>query len=83
MHMFTEEELDFAKVEGICSIAFIERVRTASPYDAWYVIDQLEICDGYRKRTTRTYTELAEAREDYQKRIERMKAKGYVVRNGD
>ena len=81
MRMYTEEELDFAKVEGIVSIAMVERVRTTAPYDAWYVIDQLEICDGYRKRTTRTYTDLAKAREDYQKRIDRMKAKGYVVRN--
>lgn len=81
MRMYTEEELDFAKAKGICSIVFIKRVRTTAPYDAWYVIDQLEICDGYRKRTTRTYTDLAKAREDYQKRIDRMKAKGYVVRN--
>ena len=76
MQMYTEKELDFAKAKGICSIAFIERVRTTTPYDAWYVIDQLEICGGYRKRTTRTYTDLAKAREDYQKRIDRMKAKG-------
>ena len=82
MRMFTEETLDFAKAKGICSIALIERVRTTAPYDAWYVIDQLEICDGYRKRTTRTYTDLAKASEDYHKRIDRMKAKGYVVRNG-
>ena len=81
--MFTSEELDFAKVEGIWSIAMLRRVRKLAPYDAWYVIDQFEICDGYRKRTTRTYTDLAKANEYYRKQIDRMKAKGYVVRNDD
>lgn len=76
MHMFTEEELSFAKVDGIGSIAMVKRVRTLEPYDAWYVVDQLETCDGCRKRTTRTYTELADASDDYQKRLELMKKKG-------
>lgn len=75
MRTFTEEELEFARVEGISSIAMVKRVRTLEPYDAWYVIDQLETCDGYRKRTTRTYTELADASDDYQKRLELMKEK--------
>lgn len=74
--MVTEEELRFEKVEGIGSIAMVKRVRTLEPYDAWYVVDQLETCDGYRKRTTRTYTELADASDDYQKRLELMKEKG-------
>lgn len=76
MRMYTEEELEFARVEGIGSIAMVKRVRTLEPYDAWYVVDQLETCDGYRKRTTRTYTELADASDDYQKRLELMKEKG-------
>lgn len=67
---------DSKKVEGIGSIAMVKRVRTLEPYDAWYVVDQLETCDGYRKRTTRTYTELADASDDYQKRLELMKEKG-------
>ena len=82
MRMYTEDELDFAKVDGIGSIAMVKRVRTLDPYDSWYVVDQVETCGGYRKRTTRTYTDLAKASEDYQKRIDRMKAKGYVVRMG-
>lgn len=75
MRMFTEEELQFAKVDCIGSIAMIKRVRTLEPYDAWYVVDQIETCDGYRKRTTRTHTELADANVDYQKRLELMKVK--------
>lgn len=75
MQMFTEEELSFAKVEGIGSIAMVKRVRTHDPYDSWYVVDQLETDDGYRKRTTRTHTELADASDEYQKRLELMKAK--------
>lgn len=73
--MFTEEELGFAKIDGVGSIAAFKRVRTLEPYDAWYVVDQLEICDGYRKRTTRTYADSAQANDDYQKRLARMKAK--------
>lgn len=76
MQMYTEEELEFARVDGIGSIAMVKRVRTLEPYDAWYVVDQLETCYGYRKRTTRTYTELADASDDYQKRLELMKEKG-------
>lgn len=75
MNMFTEEELSFAKVEGIGSIAMVKRVRTLEPYDDWYVVDQIETCDGYRKRTTRTYTVLAAAIDEYQKRLELMKEK--------
>ena len=73
--MFIEEELGFAKVEGIGSIAMVKRVRTIEPYDNWYVVDQIEICDGYRKRTTRTYPNFVQANNDYQKRLARMKAK--------
>lgn len=76
MRMYTEEELQFAKVDGIGSIAMVKRVRTCEPYDDWYVVDQIEPCDGYRKRTTRTHTELADASDDYQKRLTFMKAKG-------
>lgn len=76
MRMFTEEKLEFARVEGIGSIAMVKRVRTREPYDDWYVVDQIETCDGYRKRTTRTYTELADASDDYHKRLELMKEKG-------
>lgn len=76
MQMFTEEELSFAKVEGIGSIAMVKRVRTRDPYDDWYVVDQVEIYDCYRKRTTRTHTYLADASDDYQKRLELMKEKG-------
>lgn len=76
MKMFTEEELQFAKVDGIGSIAMVKRVRTLEPYDVWYVVDQVETCDGCRKRTTRTHTELADARDEYQKRLELMKEKG-------
>lgn len=75
MQGFTEEGLEFAKIEGIGSIAMVKRVRTRDPYDDWYVVDQLEIYDCYRKRTTRTYTELADASDDYYKRLELMKAK--------
>lgn len=89
MLMFTEEELKFARVEGIGSIAMVKRVRTREPYDAWYVVDQLETC-GYRKRTTRTYTDFMAANEDYHKRLELMKEKGMIdiadkeeIRNGD
>ena len=77
MQMFTEEELSFAKVEGIGSIAMVKRVRAYEPYDYWYVVDQIETCDGYRKRTTRTHTELADASDEYQKRLELMKVKGF------
>lgn len=75
MRMFTEEELDFAKVDGIGSIAMVKRVRTLEPYDAWYVVDQIEIYDGYRKRTTRTHTDRMDANDDYQNRLDLMKAK--------
>ena len=75
MQMFTEEELDFAKVEGAGSIAMVKRVRTLDPYDSWFVVDQVETCGSYHKRTTRTYTELMKANEDYQKRLVLMKAK--------
>lgn len=75
MRMFTEEELSFARVDGTGSIAMVKRVRTLEPYDSWFVVDQLETCGGYRKRTTRTYTELAAASDDYQKRLELMKEK--------
>ena len=75
MQMFTEEELGFAKVEGIGSIAMVKRVRTLEPYDAWYVVDQIETYGRYRKRTTRTHTDFAQANNDYQKRLTRMKAK--------
>lgn len=74
--MFTEEELSFARVDGIGTIAMVKRVRTRDPYDDWYVVDQVEIYDRYRKRTTRTYAELADASEDYQTRLELMKKKG-------
>lgn len=82
MNMFTEEELSFARVDGIGSIAMVKRVRTREPYDAWYVVDQLETCDGYRKRATRTYTDIVQANNDYQKRLELMKSKGIMV-NGN
>ena len=75
MNIFTEEELDFAKVEGAGSIAMVKRIRTREPYDSWFVVDQVETCDDYRKRTTRTHTELADASYDYQKRLAIMKAK--------
>ena len=75
MQMFTEEELRFAKVEGVGSIAMVKRVRTIDPYDDWYVVDQIETCDGYRKRTTRTHAYFAQANNDYQKRLARMKSK--------
>ena len=77
MNMFTEEELSFSRVDGIGSIAMVKRVRALEPYDAWYVVDQIETCDGYRKRTTRTHTELADASDEYQKRLELMKVKGF------
>lgn len=73
--MFTEDELYFARIKGIGSIEVIKRVGTVPPYDAWYVVDQLEICGGYRKRTTRTYTDFALADNDYQNRLALMKAK--------
>ena len=75
MRMYTEEELDFAKVDGVGSIAMVRRVRTLDPYDIWYVVDQVELYGDYRKRTTRTYTELADAIYDYQKRLAIMEAK--------
>ena len=75
MRMYTEEELDFARVDGVGSIAMVKRVRAHDPYDSWYVVDQVETCDGYRKRTTRTYTDCMAANEDYQKRLALMKAK--------
>lgn len=75
MQMFTEEELGFARVEGIGSIAMVKRVRTLEPYDAWYTVDQIETSNGYRKRTTRTHAGFMAANEDYQNRLARMKAK--------
>lgn len=76
MQMFTEEELGFARVEGVGSIAIVKRVRTLDPYDAWYVVDHVEkTYDGYRKRTTRTHGDMATANEDYQKRLARMESK--------
>lgn len=75
MQMFTEEELGFAIIEGIGTIALVKRVRTLTPYDVWYVVDQVESCGGYRKRTTRTHTDFLAANEDYQKRIALMKEK--------
>lgn len=81
MQMFTEDELDFAKVAGIGSIAMVKRVRTLEPYDAWYVVDQIETYDGYRKRTTRTNTDFAQASNDYQKRLALMKTKGAARRS--
>lgn len=75
MQMFTEEELSFAKVDSIGSIAMVKRVRTLDPYDSWFVVDQVETYDGYRKRTTRTHTDLMAANEDYQKRLALMKVK--------
>lgn len=81
MQMFTEEGLGFARVEGVGSIAMVKRVRTLYPHDAWYVVDHVETCDGYRKRTTRTHGDMATANEDYQKRLALMKEKS--ARNGD
>ena len=75
MQMFTEEELGFARIEDIGSIAVVKRVRTLEPYDAWYVVDQVESCGVHRKRTTRTHTDFATANEDYQKRLSLMKTK--------
>lgn len=75
MQMFTEDELDFAKVAGIGSIAIVRRIRTLEPYDAWYVVDQIETCGCYHKRTTRTHADFPAANNDYQKRLARMKAK--------
>lgn len=75
MQMFTEEELCFARVDGIGSIAMVKRVRTLEPYDDWYVVDQIETRDGYRKRTTRTHGDFATANNDYQNRLAHMKAK--------
>ncbi len=75
MQMFTEEELGFAKIAGVGSIAVDKRVRTLEPYDAWYVVDQVETCDGYRRRTTRTYADFVQANDYYQKRLALMKAK--------
>lgn len=79
MQMFTEEELGFARVEGIGSIAMVKRIRTFEPYDAWYVVDQIDTCDGFRKRTTRTYVDLMQANEDYQRRLALMKSKRFSV----
>ena len=75
MKMFTEEELGFARVEGIGSIAMVKRVSTRDPYDSWFVVDQVETCGGYRKRTTRTHCDMLHANTDYQKRLALMKAK--------
>lgn len=75
MQMFTEYEIDFARAEGIGSIAMVKRVRTLAPYDAWFVVDQVETCDGHRKRTTRTHGDFAGANDDYQKRLARMEEK--------
>ena len=76
MRMYTEEELQFAKVDDIGSLAMVKRVRTCNQYDSWYVVDQMETCDGYRRRTTRTYTDFMAANDDYQKRLALMKEKG-------
>lgn len=76
MRMYTEEELEFARVESVGSIAMLKRVRTLEPYNAWYIVDQIELCEGYRKRTTRTYNGFIAANEYYQKRLELMKEKG-------
>ena len=75
MQMFTEYEIDFARAAGIGFIAVVKRVRTLEPYDAWYVVDQVETCDGYRRRTTRTYADFVQANDDYQKRLALMKTK--------
>ena len=75
MQMFTEEELGFAKIDGVGSIAMVKRIRTLEPYDVWYVVDQVALSDGYRKRTTRTYTDFMAANEDYQKWLALMKSK--------
>ena len=75
MRTFTEEGLRFEKVEGVGSIALVKRSRTIAPYDSWYVIDQMETCDGYRKRTTRTQPEFAGGDNEYQKRLALMKAR--------
>lgn len=75
MQMFTEEELRFEKIEGVGSIALVKRFRTIAPYDSWYVVDQVETCDGYRKRTTRTHIEFADGNDEYQKRLALMKAR--------
>ena len=76
MQMFTEDELGFAKIDGVGSIAMVKRIRTLEPYDVWYVIDQVKSYGGYRKRTTRTYTDFMAANEDYQKKLALMKVKG-------
>lgn len=76
MQMFTEEELGFARFDGIGSIAMVKRIRTLEPYDVWYVVDQVETCDGHRKRTTRTHTDLTAANEDYQNRLALMAWRG-------
>lgn len=73
MQTFTEEELGFAKVDGVGSIAVVKRVRIREPYDAWYVVDQVVTCEGYRKRTTRTHADMETANADYQKRLALMK----------
>lgn len=74
--MFTEEKLQSAKIEGVGSIAMVKRVRTRYPFDDWHVVDQVEQCNGYRKRTTRTHGDFAAANNDYQKRLALMKMKG-------
>lgn len=81
MRMHTEEELEFARVEGVGSIAMVKRARMCDPYDSWYVVDKVETYDCCRKRTTRTYTDFMAANEDYQKRLELMKAKS--IQAGD
>ena len=75
MRIFTETELGFSKVECVGSIAFLKRTRSLAPYDSWYVVEQVESCDGFRKRTTRTHTCFITANEDYQKRLALMKDK--------
>ena len=75
MQMFTEEELRFEKVEGIGSIALVKRSRTLAPYDSWYVVDQVETCEDYRKRITRTHTGFSDGNDEYQKRLALMKAR--------
>ena len=75
MQASAEEELGFTKVDGIGAITLLKRTRTRDPYDAWYVVEQVERCDGYRKRITRTHTDFIKANAEYQNRLALMKAK--------
>lgn len=75
MWMFTEEELGFSKIEGVGSVVLLKRIRTREPYDVWYVVEQVEPYDDYRKRITRTHTEFMKANAEYQKRLALMKAR--------